>query len=89
MHKGDGTTIYLKEVQKSIETVAGQLKTKRDIECDGSLCFQNQNEKHGTLKLYSPYSLSINKDGLIFIADYNYIWMLNSTEEPRKILELG
>ena len=79
LHKGDGTTINLKELQKIIEIAAGQLSSKRDIDC--TTCSQS-------VKFYIPYSLSINKDGLIFIADYNYVWMINNTETPRRILEL-
>jgi hypothetical protein len=80
LHKGDGTTIYLKEIQKTTEIVAGQMKLKRDIDC--SDC------QAEFAKFYSPYSLSISKDGLIFIADYNYIWMLNNTEQPKRVLAL-
>lgn len=67
-------------MQKTIEIVAGQLNSKRDIYC--STC-QNQN-----VEFYMPYSLSINKDGLIFIGDYNYIWMINHTDTPKRVLEL-
>lgn len=79
LHKGDGTTIYLKEIQKQVEIVAGQLNARRDLNC--VTC--------DDLKFYSPYSLSINKDGVLFIADFNYIWMLNNTEPFRKVLELS
>jgi teneurin len=84
LHKGDGTTVYLKELQKSIEIVAGQIKSVRDVECSQCQFMTDA----GALKFYMPYSLSINKDGLIFIADHNFIWMLNNTESPRRIVEL-
>ncbi len=86
LHKGDGTTIYLKEIQKQIEITAGELNLKRDIDCIGSDCFENQ--KQHVIRFYSPYSLSINKDGIIFVADYNCIWMLNNTKSPRQVLKL-
>jgi hypothetical protein len=79
LHKGDGTTINLKEIQKTIDIAAGQLGSKRDIYC--TTCSQN-------VEFYTPYSLSINKDGLVFIGDYNYIWMLNNTDVPKRVLEL-
>lgn len=81
IHKGDGTTIYLKEIQKQIEVVAGQVNSKRDANCIA--CGQQE-----SIKFYSPYSLSVNKDGIVFVADFNYVWMLNNTEVPKKILEL-
>ena len=84
LHKGDGTTIYLKEIQKQIETSAGQFKSKRDLSC--LQCGESsQNE---AIKFYSPYSLSINKDGLIFIGDFNFIWMLNGSEPAKRVLEM-
>lgn len=81
LHKGDGTTIYLKEIQKNIEIAAGEMKKKRDIELDAS-------DKTTTPRFYSPYSLSINKDGVVFVADYNCVWMLNGTEGPSQVLKL-
>jgi hypothetical protein len=57
IHKGDGTTINLKELQKTIEIAAGQLSLKRDIYC--TTCSQS-------VKFYKPYSLSINKDGKFY-----------------------
>lgn len=77
-------TIYLKEIQKTLEVAAGEIRLKRDIDC--ASCFEMN--RQNPLRFYSPFSLSINKEGLIFIADYNYIWMLNNTEEPRPILKL-
>lgn len=59
LHKGDGSTIYLGELQKTIEHV-----TQLDSE---------------------GVYLEINKDGSLFIADSNFIWMLNSTDQPRQI----
>ena len=82
LHKGDGTTIYLKEIQKNVEIVAGRINSKRDLEC-------SQCSLDSGLKFFSPYSISINKDGLIFISDYNYVWMLNNSEPARRILELN
>ena len=82
LHKGEGTTIYLREIQKVMDIPAGQIKAKRDVQCS------NCQLSSDPIKFYSPYSLSINKDGIIFVADYNFIWMLNNTEPPRRILEL-
>lgn len=81
LHKGDGTTVYIKEIQKIVEIVAGKLKVKRDIDCVDCLL-------DGDIKFFSPYSVSVNKDGVIFVADFNYIWMLNGTEPGRTVLEL-
>lgn len=69
-----------------MEIAAGELKLKRSLDCSDSNCHENKKEKFK--RFYSPYSLSINKDGQIFIADYNCIWMFNNTEEPRKVLNL-
>jgi hypothetical protein len=81
LHKGDGSTIYVKEIQKNVEIVAGRLRLKRDIDIDCTVdCDQ--------AKFYSPYSLSVNKDGLVFVGDFNYVWMLNSTQTPKVVLEL-
>lgn len=82
LHKGDGTTIYLKDIQKKIEIVAGQRNQKRPIECRGSQCTE-------TVKFYSPNTLAINKDGLIFIGDHNYVWMLNNSGIPSRVLTLN
>jgi hypothetical protein len=84
LHKGDGTTIYLKEIQKTVEVVAGQLKAKRDLDCLDCDLASNESPK-----FYSPYSLSINRDGLIFVADYNFVWMLNSTEPAKRVLQMN
>ncbi len=81
MYKGDGTTIYLKEIQKIAEIVAGELNAKRDL-IDSSL-------EPNVPQFYKPYSISINKDGIIFIADYNIIWMLNGSEPAKRVLELN
>ena len=60
--------------------MAGVPNLKRDLDCsDCSL---------DSLKLYSSYSISINKDGLIFVADFNYIWLLKGSEPTRPVLEL-
>lgn len=65
LHKGDGSTIYLNEIQKQIEIAAA------------------------AIKFYSPVSsLTINKDGLIFIADSKHVWMLNNSGLPEKVLDL-
>jgi len=86
LHKGDGTTVYLNEVQTQVEIVAGQLKKKRDVDCSiGEQCDRYSSEP---IKFYSPSSISINKDGLVFIADHNYVWMLNNSGVPERILEL-
>jgi teneurin len=88
LNKGDGSLIDLKEQEQNqkIEISIGHLNIKRDLDC--SNCDNNFN-------FYSPYSLTINKDGTLFIADYNFIWMINSTqtngddERPQKILKLN
>ncbi len=64
LHKGDGTTIYLKEIQKQIEIV-------------------DKHSFHGT-----PSSLSINRDGIVFVGDSKYVWMLNNSEPAKKLVEL-
>jgi hypothetical protein len=87
LHKGDGTTIYLNEIQKQVEIVAGQLRLKRGFDCVPNQCDNELNERQ-SIKFYSPSSLSINKDGIIFVADYNYVWMLNNTGMPQRALEL-
>ncbi len=86
LHKGDGTTVYLNDIQTQVEIVAGQLKKKRYIDCSvGEQCGRYSNE---AIKFYSPSSISINKDGLVFIVDHNYVWMLNNSGVSDRILEL-
>ncbi len=86
LHKGDGTTIYLNYIQTQIEIAAGQLNKKRNIDCNvGEQCDRYSNEP---IKFYSPSSMTISKDGLMFIVDHNYVWLLNNTGVPERILEL-
>lgn len=87
LHRGDGTSIQVKEMQKLVEIVAGKLKLKRDIDCTDCLLV-DESSSSSDLKFYSPYAVTVNRDGYIFLADFNYIWLLNSTESPRPVLEL-
>lgn len=89
LHRGDGTSIQVKEMQKLVEIVAGKLKLKRDIDCtDCLLVDESSSASSSDLKFYSPYAATVNRDGFIFLADFNYIWLLNSTEPARPVLEL-
>lgn len=81
LHKGDGSSIQVKEMQKYVEIVGGKLRVKRDIDCTDCLL-------DSELKFYAPYAVTVNRDGLIFVADFNYVWMLNGTEPARPILEI-
>jgi len=87
LHKGDGTTVFLDDIQRPrVEVVAGQLGKKRAVDCSvGEQCGRYSNE---AVKFYSLSSLSVNKDGIVFVADYNYVWMLNNSGAPERILEL-
>lgn len=75
LHKGDGTNIYLREMEKNLQIVAGQYGLKRDLNC--KFCKES-------LRFYSPSSISINKDGKIFIADFDSILAFDN----KKILYL-
>ena len=68
-----------------MEITAGEFQLKRSLDCTDTICLENQKKFR---RFYSPYSLSINKDGIIFVADYNCVWMLNNTEEPKKVFNL-
>ena len=86
LHKGDGTTIYLNEIQKQIEIVAGVAKQKRSQDCEAAECDRHLFEPE-PIKFFSPTSVSVNKDGILFVADYNFVWMLNNSQ-PQRVLEL-
>ena len=59
---------------------------RRELNCRRGCPDANTNDNSNSnneLSFYAPYALSIGSDGAIFVADYNYVWMLNASEAAR------
>ena len=82
LHKGDGTTVFLKERPMMLVKVIGDGKP-RDFECYD--CHQGHSKD---LRLLSPISIASTADGSLIVGDFDLIRRINPNGEVKSILRM-